>query len=196
MLLHQLFEVMPSATIGIMASRFAVKQFGEFEPDPKGSPQPTLWHALAVLLAANVSNVVMGSLFGGASGAYSAIAALGYGGDMFLRQRFLRGNVWMLQNMSMAGLEEDYEYPQLEGFQQQSPLGSFVAADGNTYVASGNGSWQLAGLGSQIVQGEDGTLYEMSGPGDGAVLAGFQQQSALGFVPASSNPNSSFGYAP
>lgn len=210
--LHQLIEVIPAGTAGILGARFALKQSGNWAPDAKGTMQPGVWQALAIWLGATVTGAVVSTVFRSPSkGLYAKIAGLSFGGDLFLRQRFLKDSPMFQQNFSLAGLGddedgEDYSDEGLvDGFQDSSALGEmFTDADGNTWQNRG-GQWALAGMGAagDLVQGSDGTLYQLSGgmgldsmPGDGARLAGFQSQSALGVARARHNPNSSFGYTP
>lgn len=211
---HQLLEVLPAGTAGIMGARFALKQAGTWSPDGKGTLQPGIWQALAVWLGATVTGAVISTVFRSPSkGLYAKIAGLSFGGDLFLRTRFLKDTPLFTNNFSLAGLgddedgEEEYSDGELlNGFQDQSALGEmFTDSDGNTWQNQG-GQWALAGgMGApgEIVQGPDGTLYQLSGamgldsmPGSGAMLAGFQDRSALGAVRARHNPNSSFGYTP
>lgn len=214
--LQQLVEIIPSGTAGIMGARFALKQSGAWSPDAKGVMQPGAWQALAIWLGANISGAIISTVFKSPSkGLYAKIAGLSFGGDLFLRTRFLRESAAFQNNFSLAGLGDDDEDEDpysdgelLNGFQSQSSLGEmFTDSDGNTWQQQGGG-WALAGMGApgEIVQGPDGTLYQLSGgmgldsmPGSGASLAGFQSQSSLGGLGAARarhNPNSSFGYTP
>lgn len=210
--LHQLLEVIPAGTAGILGARFALKQSGAWQPDKAGVLQPGIWQALALWLGATVTGAVVSTVFRSPSkGLYAKVAGLSFAGDLFLRQRFLRDSKMFQENFSLAGLGDDDEdgYSDeglIDGFQDQSALGEmWQDSDGNTWQNRG-GQWQLAGMGAgsgDLVQGPDGTLYQLSGgmgldsrAGDGSVLAGFQSQSALGVARARHNPNSSFGYTP
>lgn len=210
--LHQLMEVVPAGTAGILGARFALKQSGAWAPDKAGVLQPGIWQALALWLGATVTGAVVSTVFRSPSkGLYAKIAGLSFAGDLFLRQRFLRDSKMFTENFSLAGMGDDEdpenEYSDeglIDGFQDQSALGEMWTDDqGNTWQNRG-GQWALAGMGAggDLVQGPDGTLYQLSGmgldsrAGDGSVLAGFQSQSALGVARARHNPNSSFGYTP
>lgn len=181
-------EILPAATAGVWAGRWAVRQAGPFEPAADGTLEPGLKHAIAVWLAASLGGQLVGQLFGSqAAGTYAKVAALGYGGDLFLRMRFARESGFVQNQLS------------LQGFYEDSPIGdgmgstSFTDGAGNTYVLGPDGQWQLSGLGELVEYG--GQLYSLEGQGTGARLAGFQSESALGLGRAYSNADSSFGYS-
>ena len=206
--LRSLMEIVPSGTLGIMGARFALRQVA-----PMAAGQmPGIWQAVAIFLGAHATGSLVSSLFKAPSkGLYAKIAGLSFGGDLFARTRLLGGSEWAKANLSLAGMGDDeddsteyYDEGLVDGFQNQSALGedSFVDSSGNAWQATDRG-WALAGMGldsgpgagsrlagmgaGQLVAGPDGTLYQ---------LDGFQNQSALGFYKAQSNPNSSFGYSP
>lgn len=206
-----LVRTIPAATGGVMAARFAVRQAGAFEPGKDGVLEPGAKHAVAILIAAELAGRLLGEV-NGAAGDAARIAALGFGGDLFLRTRFMRDSALIRDHISLQGMgAEEQLYVDdsgqlfqlsgggaaLAGFQNESALGdSYVDSAGNVFMATPQG-WALAGqLGEHFVQTEDGRLYQMSGASDGAVLDGFQNESALGLPPAYANGSSSFGYSP
>jgi hypothetical protein len=201
---NDLFRIIPSATAGVVAARFALKQAGAFEPASDGVLEPGIKHAAAVLIAAEVGGRLLGMFMGSGAGDAARIAALGFGGDLFLRARFMRNSDIVRNHLSLQGMgAEEPLYVdsqgnifQLNGFQNESALGdTYVDSQGNVFEATAEG-WSLQGLGQQFVQTEDGRLYQLNGASSGAVLDGFQNESALGFRPASPSNGSSFGYAP
>lgn len=192
-------DTVPAATGGVWAARWATKLAGPFEND-----EPGIKHAIAIWLAAKFGAEMIGSMFGSsAKGEYARIGALAFGGDLFLRKRFLKDSTWAQQNITLAGVDDgaDDDMGGLGGFESSSQLGdTFTDAMGNTYQQTAQG-WALAGLGEG-----DGTateLYEMGGFGNelvypaeyAEVVSGFEQSSPLGFPPASGSHSSSFGYA-
>jgi len=210
-----LIDTVPAATGGVWAARWATKVAGPMEEG-----QPGLKHAIAIWIAAHISGQMIGQVFGShAKGEFARIGALAFGGDLFLRLRFMRESKWMQQNLTLAGIDDlegmgdAYDVPDysggadLNGFQSGTQLGdSFVDAMGNQYVQTAQG-WALAGLGeAQIVQGADGELYQLGDGGGEFVypsnydeimeVSGFQQGSSIGFAPAAGSHTSSFGYAP
>lgn len=206
--MDELTEVVPAATGGIWAARFALKQAGAFEAAKDGTLEPGLKHAIALWLGAVFGGQLIGSLMGDESkGRFARVAALGFGGDLFLRTRFMRDSEFVQKNLSLQGMGYDDDEPgapdyapAMNGFMTESPLGAptMVDAFGNNYVSTPQG-WQLAGLGdTQYIQDpETGAVYALSGgnvdTSGGARLAGFATQSPLGdAVPSDS---SSFGYA-
>jgi hypothetical protein len=193
--MDEVTEVVPAATGGIWAARFALKQAGAFEPAKDGTLEPGFKHAIAIYLGAVFGGQMVGSILGDESkGRFARVAALGFGGDLFMRTRFMRDSDFVQKNLSLQGMgddEEDY----VAGFEQQSAIGepTMVDAFGNRYVSTPAG-WQLAGVGEQFVQDEQGNIYALSGGGGGgAKLAGFAPTSPLGAVRSSNE--SSFGYS-
>lgn len=209
--LERTMDILGPATAGVWGARWAVKLAGPFEDG-----EPGFKHALAVWLMARFGSDLIGNLFGSESrGTYAQIAALGFGGDLFLRKRFMKDSDWMKKNIELAGVDADdvYDYSEgadLDGFQQSSSLGdSFVDAVGNRYVQTARG-WALSGDG-QLVQGSDGQVYLLEGGGGSyqypsnydammmdAGVSGFQQSSSLGGlgVPRGrASGGNSFGYA-
>jgi len=208
--IDHLIDTVPAATGGVWAARWATKLAGPMEEG-----EPSLKHAIAIWIAAHFGGQMIGQLFGSsAKGEYARIGALAFGGDMFLRLRFMKESKWMKENLTLGGVDEmgdaydvpDYsEGSDLNGFQDGTALGdSFVDAMGNQYVQTAQG-WALAGMGdAQIVQGADGELYQL-GSGEFVYpsnydsimeVSGFESGSSIGFHPASGSHASSFGYAP
>jgi hypothetical protein len=192
-------EVLPAATGGVLAARFALRQAGPYEADAKGVLEPGLKHAIAIYLAAVVGSQLIDSVLGSGKGNIAKVSALGFGGDLFLRARFMKDSEFYKNNLSLQGLgmgmdEDDagYYVPDgMEGFQETSALGSTMTdAFGNSYVSTPQG-WQLSGPDDLVVD-DAGNVYQLSG-GGGARLAGFSQSSPLG-APRASN-ESSFGYS-
>lgn len=199
--------VVPAGTLGITAARFALKQSGTWP-----NAEPGIQQAIALFLAAQLSGVLIGTVFrNGRQGDIAKIAALSYAGDLFLRMRVLKNSQMYQNNFSLAGMGDDDDSPGeyddtglVSGFQNASVLGEeFEDAAGDAY-RSGDRGWALAGMGldsppgsgarlaggmgaPQLMVGNDGTVYQ---------LGGFQNQSALGAMPARSNTASSFGYVP
>ena len=219
----QLLEILPAGTAGVLGARFALRHSGNWTAAKDGVMEPGLMQALAVYLGAVLTGELIGGVFRSPSkGLYAKVAGLAFGGDLFLRQRFLRTQTWYRDNLSLAGYDEDeaddeedsteyYDEGLVNGFQNESALGeTFTDSDGVTWAAGPDGDWvPLSGLGldtSKLVAGPDGTLYQLdgmsgfgaldSGPGAGARLAGFQAESALGVAAARPNTASSFGYSP
>ena len=208
----QLMDTIPAATGGVWAARWAAKIAGPMENN-----EPGIKHAIAIWIAAHFGGQMIGQLLGSAhKGEFARIGALAFGGDLFLRLRFLKENKWMQQNLTLAGVDDADNVPDysegadlngLHGFQDGTALGdSFVDAMGNQYVQTANG-WALAGFGdAQIVQGADGELYQLGDGGGEFVypsnydsimeVSGFEQASSIGFAPAQGSHASSFGYAP
>lgn len=194
-------EVLPAATAGVLAARFALKQAGAYEPDAKGVLEPGIKHAIAIYIAAVFGGQLVDSVLGNGKGNIAKVSALGFGGDMFLRNRFMKDSEFYRNNLSLQGLgmgmdEDDgggYYVPDgMDGFQEQSALGSTMTdAFGNTYVSTPQG-WQLNGADDLVVD-DAGNVYQLSG-GGGARLDGFAQTSPLGAVRASRG-GSSFGYS-
>lgn len=193
------------AGAGVVACRWALNEAGPFEQptEPGKAPAPGIKHALAIYLAARFGGQLIGQVFGSPQkGHYAEIAALGFGTELFARKRFFADSKWAQQNLYLAGVDDpaDAYYRQGMGaFEQQSSIGeTFTDDSGQTYVNTGDG-WAVAGLG-QLVQGEDGQIYQIAGPYEApedyagvmmeAGMTGFgelEQSSRLGA--------SSFGYA-
>ena len=194
-----LMDTLPSATGGVLMSRWAVKQAGDFElVGPKGAEYlaPSWKHALAILVAASYGGELIGNVLGSAQkGEYARIAALGYGGDLFYRTRFARDSEWSQNNLNLDGLGEDEEV-------------IFVDEDGNQVDAEGNlmGFEATSPLG-EYVSDEAGNVYQLDGGDMGAdypanyrnitnaaAMGGFEATSPLGMAPADAGSNS-FGYS-
>lgn len=194
---HDLTETVPAAVAGVWAARFALKQSGSWEENPTDHQLEPGWkQAVAIWIAAQLGGQLVGQMFGSdAKGNAARIAALGWGGDLFMTRRFMRDSKFVQENLSLQGLGEDDDDDQgvivqgedgqlyqLSGFQESSPLGSWTDAAGNTWTNEG-GQWALSGFQQRSALG--------AGAGAGAALAGFQQRSALGTIPG----GSSFGYS-
>lgn len=174
MLFNEAVEIIPAGCLGIGASRWAVKQAGEFVTVPGiAEPAPDFKHAFAIYLAATFGADLIGNILGSKAKAQIAkIAAFSWGGDLFVRKRFFADNAWMRENLYMGAMVET------------SALGEeFVDAAGNRYVKTPQG-WQLAGGFGQenedeiiipdeaeagdVIQTEEGEFYQvMDGMGLG-----------------------------
>lgn len=205
--MQDLTEVLPAATGGVWAARYALKQAGAYEPDAKGQLEPGIKHAVAIYLAATFGSSLIGSVLGHDKEHIAKIATLGFGGDLFLRTRFMKDSEFVKNNLSLQGMGYDDDEPDaggyyvpdgMAGFQEQSPLGStMVDAFGNQFVSTPQG-WQLAGA-DDLVMDDQGNVYQLGQAGGarlaggGGAFGGFAQASPLGGARA--NNGSSFGYA-
>lgn len=191
-----LMDVVPAATGGVWLGRWGVKLAGEFEPNSEGIPEPGLKHAFAILIAANMGGDMLGNMLGSAAkGEYARIACLGFGGDMFLRKRFMRDSAFVNENLSLEGIgyDDDYEYED-------------EMDDEGQYVNGFHPSSALGANTENMVIGPDGQLYELEGAHTGTQyppnynrimenVGGFAATSSLGMSAAKPSQSSSFGYA-
>lgn len=125
-------EILPPATLGIGAARWAVNMAGPFEVGREGVAEPGFAHAIAIWLAAGIGAPLIGGLLGDARRTDIArIAILGWGGDLFMTKRFLRDNRWMAENLYLGdvGVGQD----------------SFIDAGGNKWI-KGPAGWRLSGF--------------------------------------------------
>lgn len=183
--LNEVMEVLPAATAGVLAARWALKQAGDFKPNDKGIAEPGVSHAIAIYLAARFGAPMIGQMLGDANkGKMASISALGFGGDLFVRLRFMRDNKTFTDNFSLAGVDDAYEDTQAEPY---ADMGAYEDAVGNKWIKTASG-WQLAGF------HDDATAapQRLAGFQNQSALGGFQNQSALGGYQSS---RSSFGYA-
>ncbi len=186
--LDSTIDIVPPATAGVWAARWAVAQAGEFEDG-----EPGIKHALAIWLAASFGADLIGSIFGDSKATFARIAALGYGGDLFLRKRFLKDSEWAKKNISLSGDDDDF-----------APAGgAYVDAMNNTWVETPQG-WAMAGLGDpQLYEDGQGNVYQLGAlPGTyGAGFGAFEASSSIGAFETSSSigrassADNSFGYA-
>lgn len=185
-----IMDVVPSATGGVWLGRWGVKLAGKFEDNADGIPEPGLKHAIAILIAANMGGDMLGNMMGSsAKGDYARIACLGFGGDLFMRKRFMRDSDFVRENLSLEGVG----YSDGDGAYNQQP----------TQMAGFQQTSQLGANGEHLMIGPDGQLYHMPNadmqapPNYDTIrqqVSGFSRTSSLGMAPASSNQNSSFGY--
>ena len=173
-------------------ARWAVKMAGPFEPDASGVPVPGGKHAIAIAIAAEVGGKIAGQILGGrAETDYAQIAALGYGGSLFIRRRFMRDNKWLADNISLDGRDD---YLPANGASNGMGADTYTDAAGNQYIRTASG-WQLSGDGNSagdwnygqvelpedaapgdVIQTEDGEMYEvMAGANGGLALGAFYQ---------------------
>ena len=168
-------RIVPSATAGVFIARWAVKMAGPFEPDAAGVPVPGFKHAIAIAIAAEFGGRLVGQMLGGRREIdYAQVAALGYGGDLFLRKRFGLNNRWMQENISLEGTQLP-----------ANTMGADTYTDpaGNQYIRTSAG-WQLSGNNNQgdwhygqvelpedaepgdIIQTEEGEIFEVMAGGE------------------------------
>lgn len=188
---NSMMEVLPAATGGVWAARWAVHEAGDFEKDDKGALVPGAKHALAIYLAAHFGGQMIGQLLGDPNkGTIAAISALGFGGDMFARKRFFTDSQFVKDNLYLDGVDDDGS-PDVVSDQEEpyAELGAYTDAVGNRYVRTAQG-WQLAGAYDDPSRG----AQRLAGFQAQSALGGFESQSALGGIVTSSN-GSSFGYA-
>lgn len=159
----------PAATLGVLAARWLIKFAGPFEGSAAGlaaggttggAPAPGVKHALAIMIGSKIAGDMIDGFMPG-KGHLAEIAALGFGGDLFLRKRFLANSPWMSQNLYMDGFEMDSQIGQ----------DSFTDATGQQYVRTPTG-WALAGMGQS-------NLMVMPN-GDVVQLDGFEMTSQIG----------------
>jgi len=213
-----IIDTVPAATGGVWAARWATRMAGDFEPNAEGVLEPGLKHAIAIAIAASFGGDLIGDLLGSAQkGEYARIAALGFGGDLFMRMRFMRDSAWVNQNLMLGEVDAGYEYDdsdeELDGFQSESALGAvntYTDATGQQWRFTERGWEPLSGMGAEFVQDDQGNVYQLDG-GVGAAgyqypanypqimaasgVSGFQSTSALGATGAPDTTNS-FGYKP
>jgi hypothetical protein len=169
-----ILSIVPAATGGIWAVRWALKMAGPFEVEQtttaKGTAAsiavPGIKHAFAGVIAARVGSGMIANLLGDASKANIAeIAALGFLGDLFMRTRILGGSQWVADNLMLQGVDDCDD-------------GTDQADDSEDYDP-------MMGAQPNMMVGPDGTLYQLSGgvqqdPAYASALNGMQDTSALG----------------
>ncbi len=181
-------RIAPAATAGDLLARWAVKMAGPFEPDASGVPVPGVKHALAIAIIAEVGGKFVGQILGGrAETDYAQIAALGYGGSLFIRRRFMRDNAWLNANISLEG-------DVLPAGGGTMGADTYTDAAGNQYIRTASG-WQLSGEGQgdwhygqielpedaapgDVIQTEEGEMYEVMAGADGNLTLGAFYQGA------------------
>lgn len=188
-------DILPAATAGVWAARWAVNQAGEFEDG-----EPGLKHAFAIWLAASWGSELVGAAFGDSKATFAKIAALGFGGDLFMRKRFMKDSTWMKENVSLAGVDADagntYRYSQGRDYQDLGAA-TMVDALGNRYVQTDQG-WALGEDDGTLYVDEQGNLIMLGAFENQSPLAGFENQSPLGRLGSHGSMGSvesSFGYA-
>ncbi len=153
-------KILPAGVAGIWLTRWAIKMAGPFEPDATGTPVPGFKHAIAVALAAQIGGPLIGNLFGGAREVDIAqIAALSWGGDMFLTKRFLKDTPWITENVYLGQYDDEYDD---EYTDNELGADTFTDAAGNKYIRTASG-WALADW--QFGQAE-AMVPEDASPGD------------------------------
>jgi hypothetical protein len=186
--LDDAIEILPAGTAGVWAARWAVAQAGEFEDG-----EPGFKHALAVWIAASFGADLIGSAFGQGKATIARIAALSWGGDMFMRQRFMKDSKWVKENISLKGVDDTTKRYARGSSYMGDGGGPFVDALGNRYVNTDQG-WALAGDdGGQLVQDEHGNVFSLGGFQSSSPIGGFESSSPIGAL-GSRSGESSFGY--
>lgn len=166
-------RTLPAATAGVTVARWAVNLAGPFEPDAQGIPVPGFKHAIAIMVATQFGGTFIGNLLGGRREIDIAqIAAIGYGGDLFLRKRIMRDSPWYTENISLEG--DEWADTVDEG------MGADTYTDpaGNKYVRTPTG-WQLSDWSfgqaeevpadaepGDIVQTPSGDIFEVMADGN------------------------------
>ena len=177
--LEQITEIAPAGAGGIFFARWAVKAAGEMEDG-----EPGFEHAIAIMLAANIGGNIIGQILGDSRKAdYARISALGWGGDLFLRKRFLKDSDWMNENLYLDGYdddddEEDDDVGRTGAFTDTSALGNLqIRQDnmGNKFVLTQGGYLPVENL----VQGPNGEIAAMAGgAGQAQMPPGYRRISA------------------
>lgn len=157
----------PAATLGVLAARWLIKFAGPFEGPAAGVAAggtgvaaPGVKHALAIMIGSKIAGDMIDGFMPG-KGHLAEISALGFGGDLFLRKRFMANSPWMANNLYMDGFEMDSQIGQ----------DTFTDATGQQYVRTPSG-WALAGMGQSNVM--------VLPNGDVVQLEGFEMQSQIG----------------
>lgn len=176
--IDRMMQIVPAGTAGIQAARWAVKLAGPFEPGAAGrSDKPGIKHGIAIALAAHFGGGLIGDLLGDPDkGAIAEIAALSWGGDLFLHRAF-----WDNPGPDSFATRNLYL-----GADAGGGASEFVDASGNRYIQTPQG-WQLAGIEmgagvetdepmtpGQIVVGPDGQQYMVAGDDEDRELAGIE----------------------
>lgn len=179
--IDRMLGIIPAGVGGIQAARWAVKLAGPFEVGGAGrSDKPGIKHGIAIALAAHFGGAMLGDLLGDPDkGAIAEIAALSWGGDLFLHRAYLDNpapDSFTARNLYLGGADTD----------RQLGADDFIDATGNRYTRTPQG-WQLAGIemgagietdeplpAGQIVTGPDGQLYQVAGDDDDRLLAGIE----------------------
>jgi hypothetical protein len=186
--LDDAIEILPAGTAGVWAARWAVAQAGEFEDG-----EPGFRHALAVWIAASFGADLIGSAFGQGKATIARIAALSWGGDMFMRNRFMKDSAWVKENISLKGVDDTTRRYAHGATYMGAGDGPFVDAIGNRYVPTDQG-WALAGDdGGQLVMDESGNVFSLGGFEASSPIGGFESSSPIGAL-GSRSGESSFGY--
>jgi len=204
-------EVLPAATGGVIGARWATHMAGDME-----GGKPGFAHALAIWLAAVWGSPLIGNLFGDATkGKIAGIAALGWGGDLFIRKHWLEESDFGKEHLYLgdeegAGSDEltEEDVAALQGLTQ----GSAIADYGRSFFSRGMPSRarQFLGAEPQFYQTPDGQIVQLGDyaaagitPEHAQILAdagyaGLQTGSAIAglgnFGRRRSDAKSSFGY--
>jgi len=204
-----IMEVLPAATAGDIGARWACKMAGEMEDG-----KPSFAHALAIWLAAVWGSPLIGNLFGDASkGKMAGIAALGFGGSLFVRKHWLEDSDFGKENLYLGDDNgEDAELTEedlalLEGLTEGSAIGDLGrrrmsrrmrpflgAAEPQFYQTPDGNIIQMADYAAAGITPEHAQILADAGYGgltEGSAIAGYG-----GFQPRRrSDAKSSFGYA-
>jgi hypothetical protein len=161
-----LTETVPAATAGVLSARWGAKMGGAFEEmkttvngQPVSYSAPGLKHAVAIVIASHIGGSVVDSMLGHGKGAIAKIAALGYGGDLFVQKRFFRDNEWMKENL-LSGVDDDDAENGVGAFENRSTIGQDAAP--------------------QFVQAPDGNVYALGDFQELSALGAFENRSTIG----------------
>ena len=97
-------------------------------------------------------------MFGQGKGAIAKIAALGYGGDLFVQKRFFRDNEWMKENL-LSGVDDDDAENGVGAFENRTTIGADAP---------------------QFVQAPDGNVYALGDFQELSALGAFENRSTIG----------------
>lgn len=188
--LDSLITVTPAATMGVLLSRWAVHLAGDMEVRD-GQPTPGFQHAFAVWITALFGGNVISRIMTKSAGDYFKVAALGFGGDLFLRKWFLSDSSWARDNLYLDGLGAAHRpgaYGRRPGLGQGHSR-TWTDAMGNRYVWTSRG-WQLSGG-----MGATYTRSPLMGAGGNGSVGSLMRQSPLANAPPARSGGSSFGYS-
>jgi hypothetical protein len=184
-------KIIPPATLGNVAGRFAVKLGGPME-----NGQPGFAHFIAGILGINLGSNMVGKVFRDSRAEdYAYASGVGYLGELFLRKRFLADSPWYTGNISlegdgasvqsydqyMDGVGDHYDQgdviqlPDGKVVQVLAGMGQsdFTTAQGQRWVQTPQG-WQMSGP-----QQYDRRMEQPAQGLPGGTFAGFQSDSNL-----------------
>lgn len=189
--IESLISITPAATMGTLLSRWAVQLAGDMQVRD-GQAVPGFQHAFAIWITAIFGGNVLSRMTSKAQGDYFKVAALGFGGDLFLRNWFLKDSQWARDNLYLDGMGSAHRpgaYGRRPGLGQGGQR-TFTDAVGNRYVWTSRG-WQLSGASGV---GATYTRSPLMGARSSGNMGSLMEQSPLNAPPAQSG-GSSFGYS-